>query len=89
MRLLLELVPVAVLAGIPVFWIWWRRRTGRWRVIQKVNGRSIQFELHKPGERPLPAGTVDPADEDFDERYAELRAEARSKANTLNAGLRS
>ena len=89
MRLLLELVPVAVLAGIPVFWIWWRRRTGRWRVIQKVNGPSIEFELVRPGERPLPAGSVDSTDDDFDEQYAELRAEARSKAATLNAGLRS
>lgn len=94
MRLLLLLILIAIV--FMVAWAMWRRAQARlesdagsadrYRVVETTAGTDAQV-LIASGSRDsgVLIGSVPLADENFDERYAELVLRAEDRAATLNA----
>jgi hypothetical protein len=78
------LVALAVLALVTLLQ---RARAARapWRMEEDSDGEAISVYAIRPGREPLLIGSVAFADEDFDSRLYELRAQGRQKLLALNA----
>ena len=66
-------------------WLGGRRRRDRWRLEERSDAGAIRLLAVCAGQPSLDLGTVLVADEDFDARLYELRAQAREKLLALNA----
>ena len=86
--LLIVLVAVLIATGAVVLvrgWLTERARRGGWRLEERSDAGAVRLLAVRTGESPLELGSVPVADEDFDSRLYELRAEARQKLMALNA----
>ena len=86
--LLVVLVVLLITSGAVVLvrgWIEDRRRRGGWRLVERSDAGAVRLLAMRTGESPLELGAVPVADEDFDARLYELRAQAREKLVALNS----
>ncbi|HEX8073886.1 MAG TPA: hypothetical protein VF545_02790 [Thermoleophilaceae bacterium] len=83
---LILLVVIFVLARRLVRWAQRTEVGGTWQPVHRslTNG-EVAIRLECPGQAPLVLRTLDPADDDFDDRLHEAMAEARQRAAALNS----
>ena len=66
-------------------WLVGRRRRDLWRLEERSDAGAIRLLAVRAGQPPLDLGAVLVADEDFDARLYEARAQAREKLIALNS----
>ena len=93
MRVLAIVVAIVLILAIVVvaraLMGWGRQRTvraGRWQPVSRslTNG-EVAVRLECPGETALILATLNPADDDFEDRLHEEMSEARQRAAALNS----
>jgi hypothetical protein len=85
---LLEIALLLVLTVAIVMWLRGlsaaRARRGGWRLEERSDAGTVRVLAVRAGDAPLELGAVPVAEEDFDSRLYEVRAQAREKLAALN-----
>ena len=81
------LIALLLTSGVLVLargWLTDRARRGGWRLEERSDAGCVRLLAVRAGDPPLELGSVPVAEEDFDSRLYELRAQAREKLLALN-----